>query len=897
MTNRMRNVVRAALTGVAALGLGSVAQANQEPETTLDNALRDAARQSGREIIYPAEAVRGRSAPHIDPSKSPDDVIRALLQGTELRAEFREHVIVVRQRRPSSDEDAADAAPESPTVVVTASRIRGEPSSSPVVTTDRRAIELAGVSDLGEFARRIPQNFAGGQNPGVVGGGGQGGNTNINASSNFNLRGLGEDATLTLINGHRVAYDGLNQGIDISAFPIATVSRIEVVTDSASALHGSDAVGGVVNVILRSDYDGLLTSARVGTTLDGGFVQQDYSVVGGTAWDSGGVMLAADYARNSDILAAQRDYTSTLDPTGVLFPRRQQESLVGTAHQRFGAATISLDAQYSHRTARFANAFATSGGVSANGLIVRPTNDFYAVSPSVRLELPAGWTATVGGTRSRSKSDLLSRRFSRSLETTLSLRYHNGLNTGEASAEGPLLRLPGGEARLALGGGVRSLSLTVRNTTTTSGTTSLTANYRGGRDIYFGYGELTMPLFGPDNRRPGLQRLNLDIAARFEHYRGVSGIVTPKVGLVYEPIGGISLKGTWGRSFKAPTLQQENQIRQNALLPSASFLTAPVGRTVLLLAGGGNPLTPERAESWNGTLELRPARGLTFSASYFDIRYRDRVTTPIPSTATALSDPRYAGLVTLNPTSAQLAAVVATLPTGIANQTGQPYSPSSVYAIVNDGLTNLASQRAKGVDLSLDYRATLAGQQHVGIAASVSYLESDQQLVPGQATTQRAGTIFDPPHWHGQLTTNWERRGATLAASFNYLGETVDDRFTPQGPVGSFATFDLNLRVRASGSRGILRGLEAGIGVLNVFDEKPRPIRTTVATEPPYGLYKWLRVRPQRQRDADESLVECSSSHSPALSPPSRRRPRPVRARRCCKIRHVQSAAPWRRAT
>ncbi|NJC00036.1 outer membrane receptor for ferrienterochelin and colicin [Sphingomonas trueperi] len=81
-----------------------------------------------------------------------------------------------------------------------------------------------------------------------------------------NLRGLGSDATLTLINGHRLPYDAVNQGVDISIIPLAALERIEVITDGASALYGSDAVGGVANLILRRDYDGLLTSARVGAS-------------------------------------------------------------------------------------------------------------------------------------------------------------------------------------------------------------------------------------------------------------------------------------------------------------------------------------------------------------------------------------------------------------------------------------------------------------------------------------------------------------------------------------------------------------------------------------------------------------------------------------------------------
>src|SRR3546814_14811571 len=112
---------------------------------------------------------------------------------------------------------------------------------------------------------------------GLGGGGAEGGKENGGASSGLTLRGLGPDATLTLINGHRVAYDGAIQGVDISAIPLAALDRIEIVADGSSALYGSDAVAGVANVLLRKDYQGLWTSARIAGTTDGGDFQQEYN--------------------------------------------------------------------------------------------------------------------------------------------------------------------------------------------------------------------------------------------------------------------------------------------------------------------------------------------------------------------------------------------------------------------------------------------------------------------------------------------------------------------------------------------------------------------------------------------------------------------------------------------
>src|SRR3546814_4104538 len=87
---------------------------------------------------------------------------------------------------------------------------------------------------------------------------------NITGGSALNLRGLGPDASLTLLNGHRMSYGGFSQAIDISAIPVEAVDRVEIVADGASAIYGSDAVGCVANVILKRDFDGVVLGVRYG---------------------------------------------------------------------------------------------------------------------------------------------------------------------------------------------------------------------------------------------------------------------------------------------------------------------------------------------------------------------------------------------------------------------------------------------------------------------------------------------------------------------------------------------------------------------------------------------------------------------------------------------------------
>ena len=115
---------------------------------------------------------------------------------------------------------------ESSAIVVTGTRIRGARVVGEVIELDRETIVETGQVDLGEAIRNLPQNFSGGQNPGVGSGGGIG-NENVNSASSPNLRGLGPDATLTLLNGHRLPYNSASQGSTSPPFrsPLSTGSR------------------------------------------------------------------------------------------------------------------------------------------------------------------------------------------------------------------------------------------------------------------------------------------------------------------------------------------------------------------------------------------------------------------------------------------------------------------------------------------------------------------------------------------------------------------------------------------------------------------------------------------------------------------------------------------------
>jgi outer membrane receptor protein involved in Fe transport len=805
------------------------------PAESLSAALRDVAVRTGRNVVAPDELVQNRKAPPLAGTFTAEEAVARLLAGTGLRYRLVDGTLVV-ERSPFTEEAIASGSsePAEAAITVTGTRIRGAGSASPVTVTTRGELEQAGLADLADFSRSLPQNYTGGQNRGIAGGGEQGGQQNLNNSVTLNLRGLGPDATLTLLDGHRLSYDSINQGVDISAIPLAAIDRIEVVADGASALYGSDAVGGVANIILRRDYNGLETAARLGAPTEGGGFQQDYSLVSGGRWTSGGLMVALDASRAKPIYAGQRDFTRTVDPSLSLTDGNRQYSGVISGHQQIvPGLSFEIDGYLMDRRSLLHNPFLPDADVHVSGLVSRPHVRSYALTPSLHGEF-GRWQAAISLTGAGSQTLLDTKNYFNSVPRHQHLHYDDGLKGIEATAEGPLLALPGGDARLAIGGGLRGISLHERYVLLDGGQSATTKDFTERRSVQFAYGELSLPLVGPALGLTAVNRLSLSGALRYEHWNAIASVTTPKVGLIYEPIPEVTFRATWGKSFKIPTLQQVNEIEEGDLVPGFYFSPAPqpAGSPVLLLTGSAPGLKPERATTWSGTLELRPFSGLDVKTTLFDVDYRGRIASPLSSVVTVLYNPLYSDYVVYNPTADQVNALIATLPGGLVNQTGAPFDPAAVGAIIDGAVRNTERQRIRGVDVNADYRIDLGPAGKLLLTGAASYLESNQQLAPNQPTFQLAGTIFHPPHWRGRAGIVWNRKQAGASAFLNYVGRRTDDRFPVIETIGSFITLDLSASVRTEG--GPFGKLEVRLSALNVLNSKPNFIRNVFAEGAPY---------------------------------------------------------------
>lgn len=217
----------------------------------------------------------------------------------------------------AEDQDAVEAteledAPVIPAtdievVVVTGSRLAREPSelSRDVIVLDEDAIIASGELTLPRLLRQLPQNI---NSTNETVGSRLNGTKNFTGASTVNLRGLGSESTLILIDGRRVGYSGLLGGVtDISTIPLSMVERVEIITDGASAIYGSDAVGGVVNIITKKDYSGIDIKLDYGRPQKPGYDESRASVSGGWSWGDVRMRGGYEYFYDSGLDASQRD--------------------------------------------------------------------------------------------------------------------------------------------------------------------------------------------------------------------------------------------------------------------------------------------------------------------------------------------------------------------------------------------------------------------------------------------------------------------------------------------------------------------------------------------------------------------------------------------------------------
>ncbi len=203
---------------------------------------------------------------------------------------------------PAQTEAAAPAATQD--IVVTGSRIgrRDYVSESPIVTVSPAALQATGTPNLEDTLNQLPQLT-----------------TSASASAGFNtrggqasadLRGLGQQRTLVLVDGHRMQPSSADGSVDLNVIPPELIAGTEIITGGASAIYGSDAVTGVVNLKLKHDLSGVEITARTGLSGRGDGGTSNVNIMGGTkfAEGNGHAFISLDYSKRDEVLYSERSY-------------------------------------------------------------------------------------------------------------------------------------------------------------------------------------------------------------------------------------------------------------------------------------------------------------------------------------------------------------------------------------------------------------------------------------------------------------------------------------------------------------------------------------------------------------------------------------------------------------
>ncbi|WP_172808115.1 TonB-dependent receptor [Croceicoccus mobilis] len=640
------------------------------------------AQQSGLQILAPADRIVGVRTPAIKGAYDARAALRKLIANTGLViSSDTGSTIILKWQEPkrvsattaaplsaaksvtstAAVQPVAEAAALEPPledIVVLGSRIRGAaPVGSTVLDLDRADIEELPAVTTGDIIQTMPSviNLGNSESSRAAGGGG-----NFTFAQGINIHGVGNGATLMLIDGRRVVPQGTIGSInDSSLIPANALERVEIVPDGASALYGSDAMAGVANLVIRRDYDGLELTGRQGFADDYSETQLGASF--GADWSSGKFGLVYNYSYHTDLNASDRGYATadlsgrggddyrgsqcsppTLVAGGVtyalpsgglneanagdlvagsinscdiyanadLIPEVERHNVVATFDQDI-TDTLSVAATgfYAKRsvymtagltTATFTvpdtNAYYVSS-ISGPQTIqyafadmatndTDASNEFYQGTVEADWVLPFDWRINGAFTYGYSEDaraitrGLYNSAFTAALASSdpaTAFNPYGGANdpalldslaqsvggyfTGDSKqwvvdlgADGPLFDLPGGTVRLAAGYqhlNVRS-RIFVRIGTNDSYFISTAADHT--RKVDSGYAELLVPIFGPGNAIPGFQRLDLNIAGRFDSYNDSGSTTNPKIGVTWEPVSGLSLHGSYGKSFRAPNI-------------------------------------------------------------------------------------------------------------------------------------------------------------------------------------------------------------------------------------------------------------------------------------------------------------------------------------------------------
>ena len=780
-------------------------------------------------------------------------------------------------------------------------------------------------------------------------------------ASYANLRALGSNKTLVLLNGRRMtafAFDA--NAVDLNSIPFAVIERVEVLRDGASAVYGTDAIGGVINFITKSNYAGGQIVAEMTKPRKDGGAKEGGSVTvgfGNLEKDKFNFWGSFDTRRQQRIRALDRDFSKTgiipsrgvngnsgttfpgnftgsfIVPVSADFPTGRESrsfnttapncapplSLVNPSNNNACvfdfSSTIDIipDVKQNTVAGRLAIKFGEDHVLSfeglatenkntsrvapdpVSGITINPGNPAYPTGvPNLDTTKPinvgwrmvpagprtnesnssakravidlsgiiASWDYRVGALLSRSTGNdaavdgYVSAPFVRQQVAAGNLNPFRdataaelaviqqakrkgvfGFATGETKgidvrASRELFTLPGGPAAIALAAETRKENY--RFDTNDDVVTNIPS---AGRSINHKGGDRTVKAYGAELLLPVLKNVEVQLAIRTDDYSDAGKTTNPKVGIRFQPIKEVVLRGSYNTGFRAPGLDDlyapqtvtfSSGAKNDPLLCDANGKAIPSKGGVQSrdcglqpqVQNGGNPtLKPEKSKTFTVGVAVEPVKDLTFSVDYWNIQLRDQIN--VLPLDTIIADPtRYAAnFVRCN-----------TLPVAVQNTLNRcagldNNSPAIGYIIqTND---NIGKIKTNGFDITAGYNMKLGTYGALSLSYDGTYVRSyEYQTNPSDPYKQNVGIYSDGNpvfKWKHNLGAAWKLNNMGARVSLRHLSGYRDqnDPSTVVGGPSFYGNVDSYTLVDMSASYAFSKATSLTVGVKNLFDKNP----------------------------------------------------------------------------
>lgn len=606
----------------------------------------------------------------------------------------------------------ADSGDSLESVIVTGTRetnVKARDSSAPIDVLPATALQATGATELRDALERVLPSLNHAAFAGDYGA----------LTDTVQLRGLSPDHVLILINGKRrhttaniYADSGPLSGsapVDLDLIPLSAIDHIEVLRDGAAAQYGSDAIAGVINIILKSANHGGAATANVGNYYDGGgFTAAGGGDLGTSLGDDGFLHLSGDYRHhNHSVRSGVDSRTGVRDNLIFGDPEVEREAIAFNASKPLsgGAAEVYSFATYAHRDGQSYENYRLPNRIPSvypNGFSPQATideNDF-AGTVGVKGDQLFGWrwdlSSTYGGDQD---GEGLINSGNPALGAATPTRFHIAYFkitqwTNTLDINRPLDVGLDSPVNLAFGGEWRRETYKIRPGDPASYEQGGAQSEQGLSPVNAGsYGRSNWAAYVDLAANP-LPHWQVDIAGRHEHFTDFGNTTSGKLSTRYDFSSRFGLRATVSNGFRAPSLAQEF---------FAALGVSPTGASGQIAAGspaakalGAGTLEPEKSVSFSLGAVAEPLDGLHATLDGYFIRITNRI----------VDGGSYAGQQAIN----ALEANGVTFPPGI--------DPANVTAVF---FSNGADTKTYGVDLTADYRTDFGAAGSVDWDAAFNY--------------------------------------------------------------------------------------------------------------------------------------------------------------------------------